>query len=255
MYLKIVTPFFLLLFTMLPARADQTKPDHVFLLIGQSNMAGRAALKPEDRKTIPHCLLWNGKKWEAAQPGFNRYSTHRKPNFVQGMNCGPSFVAAYQKANPGVTVGIVCWARGGTSIEQWHPSSAKPGDLYGEAVKQTRAALKEGGELKGILWHQGESNSGRAEKYPKLLKEHVDRLRKEFKQADLPFVFGQVGQWKEDYEAFNKMILLQPKKISGTVCVSTEGLTNFDSAHFDRKSQIELGKRYAAAMIELLKKL
>ncbi|MBG89659.1 MAG: hypothetical protein CMO80_22550 [Verrucomicrobiales bacterium] len=236
-----------------PARAGEARPDHVFLLIGQSNMVGRAPLKDEDRKPIPNCLLWNGKEWEAAQPGFNRYSKHQKPGSTQGMNGGPAFVAAYQKANPGVTVGIVCWARGGTSIEQWHPDHLEPYDLYREAIKQAQAALKQGGQLKGILWHQGEGNSGRWEGYPQLLKEHVARLRREFDNPKLPFVFGQLGQWNEKYQAFNRMIPNQVKAIPYSACVLTGGLTNFDPYHFDRNSQLELGRRYAAKMLALLK--
>jgi hypothetical protein len=254
MHQKILSAILLGLLVALPSQAANAKPDHVFLLIGQSNMVGRAPLKPEDRKLIPDCLLWNGKNWEPAQPGFNRYSKHQKPGSTQGMNGGPSFVAAYQKANPEVTVGIICWARGGSKIEQWHPDHLKPYDLYREAIKQTHAALKRGGKLKGILWHQGEANSGRSDEYPKLLQKHVNRLRKEFKNPSLPFVFGQIGPWNEKYHAFNKMIPHQAAKISHSACVLSKGLTNFDPYHFDRESQIKLGRRYAAEMLALLKK-
>jgi hypothetical protein len=240
------------LFSTTSTTAAEASPDQVFLLIGQSNMVGRAKLEPTDRVEIDNCLLWNGSKWEKAKPGFNRYSKHQKPGSTQGMNCGPSFVKAYQKANPGITVGIICWARGGSTLEEWHPDN-KPRDLYRQAVKQTHAALKVGGQLKGILWHQGEGNSQRSETYPKLLSDHVGRLRAEFKQPKLPFVFGQVGQWNSDYTKFNKMIIAQPAKISHTGCVRTNGLTNFDPYHFDRKSQLELGKRYAAVMLGRLK--
>jgi len=252
MHSKFLPSIFLLLMLAVPAPAEPAKPDHVFLLIGQSNMVGRAPLKPEDHQPIPNCRLWNGLEWEAAQSGFNRYSKHQKPGSTQGMNGGPAFVAAYQKANPGVTVGIICWARGGTSIEQWHPDHLEPYDLYREAIKQAHAALQQGGELKGILWHQGEANSDRWEEYPQLLKEHVARLRREFKNTRLPFVFGQLGPWNEQYQAFNQMIPHQAQVIPHSACVRTVGLTNFDPYHFDRASQLELGKRYAAAMLGLL---
>jgi hypothetical protein len=253
MHSKILSSVLLVLTLVASSRAAAAKPDHVFLLIGQSNMVGRAPLKPEDRKVVPGCLLWNGKSWEPAQPGFNRYSKHQRPGSTQGMNGGPSFVAAYQKANPGVTVGIICWARGGTSIEQWHPDHLEPYDLYREAMKQARAALKLGGKLKGILWHQGEANSGHSDIYPKLLQEHVARLRKEFNEPKLPFVFGQIGPWNERYQAFNKMIPHQAAKIPHSACVLTKGLTNFDPYHFDRESQFKLGRRYAAQMLALLR--
>ena len=99
---------------------DKAEVKHVFLLIGQSNIVGRAELLPGDDQVILRAQLWNGESWEPAAP-FNRYSKHKKTQSVQGMNCGPSFIKAYQKANPGVEVGIICWARGGSKIEEWHP--------------------------------------------------------------------------------------------------------------------------------------
>lgn len=119
-------------------------------------------------------------------------------------------------------------------------------------MKQAQAALKRGGKLKGILWHQGEANSGRADQYPQLLRAHVARLRKEFNQPKLPFVFGQIGPWNKNYRAFNQMIPQQADEIPHSACVLTKGLTNFDPYHFDRKSQLELGRRYAAKMLALL---
>ena len=66
-------------------------------------------------------------------------------------------------------------------------------------------------------------------------------------------VYGQIGQWRDDYKAFNEMIVKQPALISNTACVLSYGLTNFDKAHFDRKSQLEFGRRYAVQMLKLLK--
>lgn len=224
---------------------------HVFLLIGQSNMAGRAKLKTGDETFIKNCVLWNGKDWEPAKAPFNRYSTHLKPTFTQGMNSGPEFVRTYQKANPRVKVGIINWARGGSSIEEWHPDHKLK--LYPAAVSNTLAALSIEGELKGILWHQGESNSKRSHLYPTQLKDHIQRLRLAFNQPKLPFVYGQIGLWNKDYVSFNKMITKQPKNIPNTSCIKTNNLTNFDPYHFDHQSQLIMGQRYAVEMLKLLK--
>jgi len=234
-----------------PTKDTTQEITHVFLLIGQSNMAGRAKLKAGDDKQLKNCVLWNGNNWEPAKAPFNRYSTHLKPSFTQGMNSGPEFVKAYQKANPGVKVGIINWARGGSSIEEWHPDHKL--DLYHAAVKNTKAALSINGELKGILWHQGESNSKRSHLYPKQLKEHIQRLREVFNQPKLPVVYGQIGLWNKDYVSFNKMITQQPANIPYTRCIKTNDLTNFDPYHFDHPSQLIMGKRYAAEMLQLLK--
>ncbi|MCB1077168.1 MAG: sialate O-acetylesterase [Verrucomicrobiae bacterium] len=222
-------------------------PDVVFLFIGQSNMAGRAAIEAEDEGVIPGALLWNigEKKWEPAEAPFNRYSPHRKELSMQRLNPGPSFAKAWLAANPGKTIGIVCSVRGGTKIEEWEKGREKPFPLYDSAIAATKEALAAGGaKLGGILWHQGEGNSGAAAAYPEKLSRLVETLRQEFGNPALPFVFGQIGQWNPDYAAFNTMIVEQPARIPHSACVRTDGLTNIDDAHFDSKSQRELGRRY-----------
>jgi hypothetical protein len=107
------------------------------------------------------------------------------------------------------------------------------------------------GTLNAILWHQGESDSGRSAVYPEKLKELVKRFRSDLGNETLPFVFSQVGSWKEGYAAFNKMIVKQPASIPHSACVTTEGLTAKDDAHFDTAGQRELGKRYADALSTL----
>ena len=58
-----------------PCFGDEERFD-VFLLIGQSNMAGRAKVEDEDAKVLDGAVLWNigAKAWEPAKTPFNRYS-------------------------------------------------------------------------------------------------------------------------------------------------------------------------------------
>ena len=65
---------------------------------------------------------------------------------------------------------------------------------YLKAEKRVKVAL-EAGELKGILWHQGESDATDklADGYEKKLHDLIDRLRRELKAADVPFIAGQLG--------------------------------------------------------------
>jgi len=76
----------------------------------------------------------------------------------------------------------------------------------------------------------------------------VANFREDLDAPDVPFVFSQLGPWREDYAAFNKMIVLQPDAIPHTVCVDTTGLTGMDKAHFDARSQRLLGKRFATSL-------
>ena len=67
--------------------ADQ--PDYVFLMIGQSNMAGRAKMLDEDKKPLAGVQLLNAdSKWEQAANPLNRFSSLRKDISMQRM--GPS---------------------------------------------------------------------------------------------------------------------------------------------------------------------
>jgi len=237
------------------ALADSPENLHVFLLAGQSNMAGRARIEEEDKGEIPGTYLWNiaEKKWEPAIAPLNRYSPQRKPMNMQRLNCGPSFAKAYRKANPGATVGMVCAARGGTAIHEWAKGWEKPFPMYRDALAAVKDALEAGGELKGILWHQGESDSLELDGYEEKFAAVVANFRQDLGKPELPFVFGQVGRWNPQYQAFNAMIVKQAENIPHSACVPTEGLTNMDAAHFDSKSQRTLGDRYAEAFLGLTK--
>ncbi len=237
--------------------ADPDEERHVFLLVGQSNMAGRAAIEAEDEGPIEGVELWNiaENRWEPATVPFNRHSPHRKELSMQRLNPGPTFAKAWRDTHPGVRVGIICSVRGGTTIEQWEKGRQAPWPLYDTALAAARAALAADpkSRLVGILWHQGEGNSPEPAGYPAQLKALVARWRADFGNPDLPFVFGQIGQWNPDYTAFNAMIVKQAAEIPHSACVMTDGLTNMDQAHFDSRSQRELGHRYAKAMLELTK--
>lgn len=236
----------------LPPGVDKGK-FHLFLFVGQSNMAGRAELEQQDKGVVEGVWLFNDKgQWEAAEPPLNRYSKLRKM-IPSRLNPALGFVKAYRKKFPGVQVGVVCSAQGGSSIEEWEKGRDQPPMLYAEAVRVTTLALTGGGELKGICWHQGESNRERVSLYPEQLKALVGNFRQDFGYAKLPFVFSQIGQWNPEYAEFNKMIVEQPAVIAQSACVGTDGLKNFDEAHFDSSSQRILGQRFAEKMFEMVR--
>ncbi len=232
------------------------KDRHIFLLIGQSNMAGRAPIEEADKLPVPGAFLWNvgAERWEPALPPYNRYSPSRKGIDEQHLNPGPTFARAYLKANPEAEIGMICSCRGATRIGQWVKDDPDPFDLYRHAVDAVKLAVEEDGcVLKGILWHQGESNVQNADEYPEKLARLVRNLRADLGK-NIPVVFGQIGQWNADHAAFNKMIVGQVKNISKSAVVATDRLKNMDVFHFDTAAQRLLGKRYAAKMLELLKK-
>lgn len=217
---------------------------HVYLLIGQSNMAGRAAIPDEAGGVIDRCYLLNDKnQWEPARNPLNRYSSIGKGGGMQKLGPGDSFARKMLEQNKDISIGLIVNARGGTKIEQWLGS--KPESYWG-ARKRTKIALH-GGTLKGVLWHQGESNINTADKYLENLQSLVANLRGDFGDTDLPFVAGQV----HDSPDINAQIAKIPEVAHATASVSSEGLTTTDRWHFDTKSQLLLGERYAGQMIQL----
>lgn len=224
----------------------------IYLMIGQSNMAGRAEISQEYTDTLDHVFLFVGnadKEWEGASNPLNKYSTVRKELSMQKLNMGYSFAQKIAESFPGRSIGLVVNARGGTSIDLWMPGEV----LYLKAVERAQAAMKFG-SLKGILWHQGESDVEKYQQYMPKLLQIIQALRRDLGHPDLPFVAGQLSPDKSVREGFNKVILLLPERINNVAVVSSDSTNTLDSTHFDSKSQYLLGLRYAQEMKKLLKK-
>lgn len=212
---------------------------HVYLLIGQSNMAGRAPVPEDAQGPIDRCFLLNGDdQWQQAQAPLNQFSTIRKGLGMQKLNPGYGFATTMLEADKGIQIGLVVNAKGGSSIREWKKGSR----FYDEAIRRTQIAMKSG-TLKGILWHQGESDAG-DEEYLAKLKQLVTDLRADLGVVDLPFIAGQV----HDVPLVNEQIAQLPKELPNTGYASSEELTTMDRWHFDTKSMLILGQRYAEAM-------
>lgn len=103
------------------------------------------------------------------------------------------------------------------------------------------------GTLKGILWHQGESDNGAPEGYLDQLKTLIANLRSDLGETDLPIVAGQIN----NAPPINDQIAKLSETVHSAAFVPSEGLTTTDRWHFDTESQIELGNRYAKQMLKL----
>lgn len=235
---------------VLELKNNQPANLEIYLLIGQSNMAGRADIEIQDQDTLKNVYLYTGidrKEWEPAANPLNKYSTVRKDISMQKMGPGYTFAREIAKARVDKQIGLVVNAKGGTSIAEWAPGEI----LYTEAVKRAKMAMKYG-TLKGIVWHQGEANSSKPNAYPEKIKELILSLRTDLGIPDLPFVAGQLSEDKPERHAFNAIILTLPSLVSKTGVATTEGTTTMEGTHFNSASQRLLGERYAAEMLELI---
>ena len=104
------------------------QPLDLYLLIGQSNMAGRAPFTEEEAKPLENCYLLNNEdKWEIAKNPLNRHSTIRKGLNAQKLNPGYSFTKVMLAENGETPIGLIVNAKGGSKIEEWakEPDSTK----------------------------------------------------------------------------------------------------------------------------------
>ena len=223
-------------------------------------MAGRGPLESRDTiDVIEGVWLLNADGIpEPAVAPLNKYSTIRKELSLQGYNPGCEFGRIMHKVNNRPIL-LVVNARGGSHIEEWQPDNDN--GYFKDAVSRTRLAMKYG-TLKGILWNQGETDiQKKTWDYPEKFSLMISELRKELNSNDVPVVIGQVGRWnwapKEDIDRFNSSIVPETSRIVPNCSyVSSEGLERRfkdkeRDPHYGRESQIELGRRYAAAIQRL----
>lgn len=242
-----------LLFFMMQLHAQNNTVDssfHLYLLIGQSNMAGRGPADAESKQIDPRIVMLDSlSNWVPATDPVH----FDKPAMV-GVGPAISFAKEMLQSNSKIKIGLIPCAWGGSPIKVWEPGAtylnAHP---YDDAIKRTTVAMQRG-VLKGVLWHQGESDndSARAPLYINKLQQLVNRLRDDLHQPKLPFVAGEIGYFnKADF--INKEINKLPRQLNETAVVSAKDLTDKgDKLHFNTESARELGKRYAIAMKTVL---
>ena len=215
----------------------------LYLLIGQSNMAGRGVLTDSNRVSTEGIFKLDAAgEWQVAEEPIH----FDKPT-IAGAGLAASFARAMADRRKGVPIGLIPCAVGGTSINRWVES----GDLWSNAVARTRIALGSG-TLKGILWHQGEGDcsASAAPAWGAKFEGMIASFRREF--GPVPFVAGELGRYLDNtgWPVINAHLHALEGKVPAYRVASSEGLTpNSDNVHFNTESLREFGLRYAEAMV------
>ena len=215
----------------------------LYLLVGQSNMAGRGVLTDSNRVSADGIFKLDADgEWQRAEEPI-----HFDKPAVAGAGLAASFARAMADRREGVSIGLIPCAVGGTGIDRWVES----GDLWSNAVARTRIAMRSG-TLKGILWHQGEGDCSetKASAWGTKLTGMIASFRREL--GPVPFVAGELGRYLSNtgWPVINAQLHALKGKVPDYRVVSSEGLTpNSDNVHFDTESLREFGLRYAAAMM------
>jgi len=250
---------FLLALLFMPLLTNAQQPDkniHIYILMGQSNMAGRGKITEEYKSQQHDRVIMLNKENEWVQA---KHPLHFDKPKAAGVGLGLTFGTSMAEAESGVTIGLVPCAVGGTSIRKWVPGgydSVTVTRPYDDALLRIKEAMKKG-TIKGVLWHQGEGDSGAksSQTYVNKLAELIERVRKEVGNPKLPFVVGQLATYRSNYQYINNELPKLPVKVPYTTIVSSEGLWHKgDGTHFDSPSLSEYGRRYADGMLQLQNK-
>ena len=162
-----------------------------FLLIGQSNMAGRGEFGEVEPIKNKQCLMLRMGRWQTMSEPINPDRRILEGKTHSGISLGASFANDLAETT-GQKIGLIPCADGGTRLSQWMPGEI----LYDHAVMMTKLAMRSG-ELAGILWHQGEAESGTMEKastYAQRFGVIIEQLQKDL-GVQVPLVLGELGEY------------------------------------------------------------
>lgn len=222
----------------------------LYLLVGQSNMAGRGKMTTADKTPAPGVLAMDAAgKWQPAA-----HPLHFDKPSMAGVGMGIDFASTMRTADGGSSIGLIPCAFGGTSLNEW----AKGTKLYDAAVARAVAGARSG-VLRGVLWHQGEADltAELAPTYAARLTQMISDLRHDLDSPELPVVLGELGHFRQQKNPFTAEINRQLAQVAAElpqvrVASAADLHDNGDQTHFDADSLREFGRRYAAEM-QLLK--
>ncbi|XP_040998113.1 probable carbohydrate esterase At4g34215 [Juglans microcarpa x Juglans regia] len=255
MFLSII--FFVLVTHVGSVKPGELKPKNIFLLAGQSNMAGRGGIYNDtktnllkwDGKVPPQCTptpniltLSLNKTWEIA-----REPLHKEIDNLKTCGVGPGMPFSNQilakRPNFGV-IGLVPCAVGGTKIERWQKGT----NLYNQLVDRARAARQSsGGNIRALLWYQGESDCDERDSrlYKGRLEKFFNNVRHDLDSPELPILMIVVstGEGKFLRSVRDAQLNINLKNV---VRVDSMGSTYLvGDLHLDTKSAVRIGQKLA----------
>lgn len=250
----------------------------VWILAGQSNMQGVAPIeKPIDSAASIRTFTFDG-KWQTARLPLHRFDNGAGAQYIERYGnyldnerekqlmasqaageaihrAGPGlFFARAMQEQTSVPIGLIPCAWGGTNLEEWTPETRGQGfALFGVMMQRFFEA---GGQVKGVLWYQGESDAfggkGAVETYAERFHHFLEVLRKETHQPDLPVITVQIGRhvttaiaqgtWWEQMREVQRQIAQKERLVT---MAATLDLELSDCIHLSYPAQQRLGKRLA----------
>ena len=261
------------------ASAVYAAPDpnfHIYLAFGQSNMEGQGDIGNQDTTVDKRFqVLWAADNGSCSGKTKGQWSKATPPlAHCQGAKLGPTDYfgrTMVEKTDPQIKVGVIVVAVAGCSIKLFdkdnYASYARTqqswmtqrintygGNPYGRMIEMAKKAQEEG-VIKGIIFHQGETDAGDGN-WPSAVKKVYSNIIKDLGLGDdIPFLAGEVLRSGVSAGANNNIAKL-PQQSKNFYVVSSEGfnqaLGDGQNVHFTSQEYRDFGKRYAEKMIEVL---
>ncbi|MHB0998084.1 MAG: sialate O-acetylesterase [Armatimonadota bacterium] len=255
----------------------------IWVSAGQSNMAG-GGLLIKKQKTDNRIMSFNSNnKWIIAEEPITRIFSAVAPAIKDRLIAGwgeESYkaVTEQEKKKPfggvspdlyfarhlvkhtGKNIGIVPCALGATSMGEWSPSLKDKGNasLYGNMLDRISMV---GGKIKGIIWYQGEGETGPGlqEPFENTWLNFVDSVRRDTGIPDLPIIYVQISRYCIDlpdqnyhlaWEAIRDKQRTAAYKRDNLFVVPAIDLPLDDLIHIGAAGHVRLGKRMAEVALD-----
>ncbi|MFN8416336.1 MAG: endo-1,4-beta-xylanase [Cytophagaceae bacterium] len=242
---------------------------HIYLCFGQSNMEGQGNIEAQDQTVNSRFQIMESMdcsnlsrqygKWYTAVPPLVRCYTKLGPADYFGRT-----MVANTPSN--IKIGVVNVSIAGCDIalfgktgyagyDTYNVIPAKyNGSAYAWLLEVAKLAQKDG-VIKGILMHQGETNTGQTT-WPAKVKGVYDNLIADLglTASQTPFLLGEMLYANQGGQcaAHNPVIATVPSVIPNSYVISASGLTGMDQYHFSSAGYRTLGERYAQKMLTLV---
>ncbi len=240
------------------ARVAHVGVGELYLLTGQSNMAGYGRDAAYDPPELGVHLYGNDGRWKlAAHPLNDSLDTIYPENAEHTSHTSPALsFARTLRRRLNMPIGLVQASLGGSPLSRWHPG--EDGDLYRAMLRRVAAV----GPVGGALWYQGCSDTDteeQARRYLERFERMVELWRAEL--GELPIVTVQINRVKQhgpDEARDRRWGLVREaqrraaQRIPQLVVVPTTDLACTDGIHNSSGSNVILGERMAHAALAQL---
>ena len=230
----------------------------IFLLIGQSNMVGQQPAQSQDLQQDPRIKVLAYDTCSNVNRQYNQWYTAYPPLHQCDAGVGPGdyFAKTLIESLPeGYTIGLVPFGVNGAPIDVFRKNVPRPGwelppDNHWatgyEWIMSRAEEAQKAGVIRGILFHQGESDSEQ-EAWVDKVAGLVSDLRTDLGIGEVPFLAGEL-YYGGCCKAHNTLIEQLTDSVPNAFLISADGLNGFDQYHFDLAGQREFGRRYGMAM-------